>query len=917
LSLLSRIFTAFVFLALPSCGKMRFADFGSAASSGPVTLIGSSTQRITISGQTSFPARSCAALNVRTEDAYANERPVDSTTSILLNTSGDGAFHSASDCSTASRTNSVTLNAGESHIPVYYYSNRGESAPVLSASAPATVLSTGTITVNPIPAPIQEIVIHGPRAGRVGTCTGPFTLQFRNADHLPELTTAPTQVDFALSLSTTLYSDAACTSSTTSITIPSSQHSAQFYLRSTQHQVETFTATSLTLGLSLSTQVSFSNRFTSFTQVAGMPNSYGYSDGNGLSEARFMSPGKLTNDGTHIYIIESLKRIRRYTPATHQVTTVVGNASDSVSSLNRDGYGPLLRTESGNFIKDFAADAAYVYFAYGPCIRRMDVSSLYVETIVGSCTTSGSSNGVGTAARLPYLEHMTLDPVLRRLYVANLSSVWKIELQTLAATLLAGDSSTAGDADGVAGSARFNLTQGGLLVRSNGKVILGEFSRLKELDPATLTVTTLQTSTYHQENMVAIGSTYYAFNSAQTEYLRSFTLDPYSSQNHFMNMTGASRDGPEGVGSITGARGLTAMGGNLYFAQSHNNQLRKVDLSTMTLSTVAGSTGFDYGGSTITDFRARASNILAHDGNVLYVSDRTNCNIRKVDTSSGVVSLIAGSTSVSWTPDRCVVADGIGTAARFSPEVGLGVVSGNFLYLSDGGRIRRVDLSSADLDVLTLAGSDTRNPATDATGASAILPNPGAMAVIGNDLFFADGFTIRKLDLTTLAVTTVAGSTTAGTQDGLGTAARFTWISGLLVFGVGAQLIVSDQFTIRTFDPMGGMVMTMVGQPSAPLVIDGPLPSATFANIRGLGFRNEMGSYYLYVDDHYGLREVDLDNGVVSSLNGTTHNTPALVDRNGPLHQSGTSPLGYFVNLPSLNDGALYLPTGQGIRKLQ
>jgi hypothetical protein len=227
-----------------------------------------------------------------------------------------------------------------------------------------------------------------------------------------------------------------------------------------------------------------------------------------------------------------------------------------------------------------------------------------------------------------------------------------------------------------------------------------------------------------------------------------------------------------------------------------------------------------------------------------------------------------------------------------------------------------VDLASPGLDVITLAGSASRSPATDGTGSAAVLSNPGAMAIIGNDLFFADGFSIRKLDTLTNAVTTVAGSTTSGTQDGVGTAARFTWISGLVVFGTGFQLAVSDQFTIRTFDTMGGMVSTLTGQASPGMVFDGPLPSATFANIRGLGFRSDMGAYYLYVNDHYGLREVDLDNGMVSSLNGTTESSPALVDLNGGLHQARTSPLGYFVNLPFVN-GALYLPTGQGIRKLQ
>jgi hypothetical protein len=634
-----------------------------------------------------------------------------------------------------------------------------------------------------------------------------------------------------------------------------------------------------------------------------------------------MNPSKLTNDGTHIYILEGLKRIRRYTPSTGAVTTVMGSASDSTSSLYRDGYGPLLRTEGGGFTMDIVADTHHLYFNDFYCIRRMDLATLAVETIVGNCTTSGATPGIGTSARLPWIHFLALDPVLRRLYAANHSSVWTIDLDSLQTSLVAGDPANTGNLDGTGTSARFNLNQGGLLVRPNGNLLLGEINQLKEMNALTYSVSLLQAGVFHQENMVNAGSTYYAFNSMQTEYLRSFTLDPYSGQYHFNTQLGATRDGNSATASITGARGLTLLNGDLYFSQANSYVLRKIDLDTMTISTEAGSNGYDYGGTTTADFKSRATNIIASSGSTLYLADRVNCNIRALDTSTGAVTVIAGSTAVAWHQDtsRCQFADGTGGPsgnARFTPEIGLGVVSGTDLYVSDGGRIRKVDLSSVNLDVVTVAGSASRGPVTDGVGGAAVLANTGAMAVIGGYLYFADAFSIRRMDLATHTVSTVAGSTTSGTQDGAGAGARFTWISGLTPFGGSGQLLVSDQYTIRTFDPGGGMVSTVTGMPWPLMVLDSALPSATFMNIDGISYHQHLGIDYIYVTDLYGLRMVNLGTGQVSSLNGTIQKTNITTDLNGPIHQAGSARPGFFTLTPVMPDGALYLTTVQGIRKL-
>jgi hypothetical protein len=914
-------------LALAGCGRMRFADFGGRSSvsgtdaSPRVTV----AKKITLSGATSFPALTCNGLTIRTQDEDSNDKAVSADTPVILRTSADGTFHTASDCSAATRTNSVTLPAGESSLPVYYFPNRGGETPVFIAEAPTTTLTQASLPVVADPAPIHFMEVLGPRAATINTCAGPYRLQLQNADHLPEISLVDAVAAFTLGAGRSMFTDSGCLSSATSLTIPARQSSATFYLRSISAGVETFTATVTgPFNTNISAQVSFSSRYNRIDTVAGKINPSGFRDGDGISQARLYLPGRMTNDGTHVYFTDgAYERIRRYTPSTRQVVTVVGNSADQSSPLNRDGYGPYLRTGGGIF--DLTADATHLYFTHGSCIRRMNLSTWMVDTLIGDCQILGNSNGIGTAARLPWLNHLRIDPVLRRLYSSNNSGIWQTDLDTLNTRLIAGDATATGNTDGVGLAARFDLNQGGLHVQSDGSLIVGEFSQIKLMNTSTYAMSTVQTSVWHQENMVQVGSWIYAFNSAQTEYLRKFQISPaYTSSYEFMNMIYVSRDGGSGIGSITGGRGLTAIGNILYFTEQHTHLLRQADIDTGVITTLAGSNGFDYGGTDAASLRGKNMTLIAGSGTTLYFGDKTNCNIRKIDTSTGAVTLIAGDDNVGFTPSRCVPVDGTGGpggTARFSDGIGTGALSGSYLYVGDGGRIRRIDLSAASLDVVTLAGSDTRNPITDGTGAAAILQNANFPTIIGTSLYFGDNYAVRKLDLLTNGVTTLAGEpSTYGYANGPFASARFSAITGIAVRGAANQLVVTDQFTVRVLDLTTQTVSSLAGTPGGSFAVDGNPLSSMFNQIRAMTFYYDIGAgdEILFIYDGNGIREFNTGTGTVSSLSGYTQNYAVYADQDGLLHSAGVSPaqsIGYF-KLVVLADGALYFPTGQGIRKV-
>ena len=85
--------------------------------------------------------------------------------------------------------------------------------------------------------------------------------------------------------------------------------------------------------------------------------------------------------------------------------------------------------------------------------------------------------------------------------------------------------------------------------------------------------------------------------------------------------------------------------GGLYVAEALNHCVRKIDLKTGTITTVAGTgkKGFsgDGGPATKATFNEPYAVVVAPGGD-LYVVDRLNARVRKVDAKTGVVTTVAG-----------------------------------------------------------------------------------------------------------------------------------------------------------------------------------------------------------------------------------------------------------------------------------
>ena len=236
----------------------------------------------------------------------------------------------------------------------------------------------------------------------------------------------------------------------------------------------------------------------------------------------------------------------------------------------------------------------------------------------------------------------------------------------------------------------------------------------------------------------------------------------------------------------------TVDNGNLYVTDFGNHLIRKIVISSGVVTTLAGtgSSGSADGTGTAASFYSPGG--ITSDGTNLFVAGINNHIIRKIVISSGVVTTFAGTGSTGSS-------DGTGTAASFNFPFGI-TNDGTNLFVVDAQNhlIRKIVISSGV--VTTFAGTGSRGSA-DGTGTAASFNAPG-ITNDGTNLFVADrrNNTIRKVVISTGVVTTFAGTGSAGSADGTGTAASFNYPQSITHDGTSLFVMDLSNHTIRKID---------------------------------------------------------------------------------------------------------------------
>jgi len=246
-------------------------------------------------------------------------------------------------------------------------------------------------------------------------------------------------------------------------------------------------------------------------------------------------------------------------------------------------------------------------------------------------------------------------------------------------------------------------------------------------------------------------------------------------------------------------------------------------------------------------------------GNI-YLADSSNYAIRKV-TPAGVVTTVAG------TPGKKGTADGPAATAQFAGVGGVAVDSLGNIFVADSGNytIRKITPEGI---VSTFAGLAGTRGDGDGTGSAARLYDPQNLAIdSANNIYVPDGAgNVVRMITPGAVVTTLAGSGTAGSADGTGTAAEFNDPTGIAADMFG-NVYVADygNNTIRQIAP-GGVVTTLAGSPLASGSADGNGSSATFNGPAGVGV-DSSGNIYVADQLNSTVRKVS-PTGFVSTVAG-------------------------------------------------
>ena len=316
-------------------------------------------------------------------------------------------------------------------------------------------------------------------------------------------------------------------------------------------------------------------------------------------------------------------------------------------------------------------------------IRKVDPTGI-ITTIAGTGTQGFSGdNGPATAAQLDSPQGLALDPS-NNLYIADTHNhcIRKITATTGIITTIAGTGSTpgfSGDAS-LATSAHLDLPTALAIDPTRNLYITDtQNHRVRKITVTTGIITTIT------------GTGIQGF-SGDNGPATAATID---------SPTGLAVDAP----------------GNLYLADTHNHRIRRIDAATGTITTIAGTTpGFSGDNASASTASLALPHGLTIDatGNI-YIADTANHRIRRIDVATGIITTIAGQGTQTFAGDNGPAA----IASLDTPRTATATSTG-LITLADTGN-KRIRQISADKTIHTIAGLGVTTPGALTLTAPAVI----------------------------------------------------------------------------------------------------------------------------------------------------------------------------------------------------
>ncbi|WP_460945226.1 NHL repeat-containing protein [Spirosoma daeguense] len=403
------------------------------------------------------------------------------------------------------------------------------------------------------------------------------------------------------------------------------------------------------------------------TTVAGTGMA-GYSgdNGNATSAQLNLPSGVALDSNGSFYIADQTNSRIRKVNAMGTITTVAGTGINGSGGYSGDG-GPAIAAQLYSPFSAALDGSGNLYIADSGNSRVRKVSSSGVITTIAGTGSFGFSGdgGLATAAQLNGVYGTTVDGS-GNLYIADANNHRIRKVSTTGViTTVAGAGSVGYNGDGIlATSAQLNYPSSVAVDGAGTLYIADRFNhRVRKVSTTGIITTVVGTG------------------------ISGFSGD-------FGDATSARLSSPYSV-AIDGS-------GNLYIADQYNHRIRMVSSGMITTVAGTGFAGYSGDGGVATSAQLNLPYGIALDGgNNLYITDRNNQRIRKVN-SAGIITTVAGTGTAGFTGDG-----GAATSAQLNSPFGIAVDGTGAIYITDtnNNRIRKVDGSSCSNMYTLKAGS--------------------------------------------------------------------------------------------------------------------------------------------------------------------------------------------------------------------
>ena len=325
-------------------------------------------------------------------------------------------------------------------------------------------------------------------------------------------------------------------------------------------------------------------------------------------------------------------------------------------------------------------------------------------------------------------------------------------------------------------------------------------------------------------------------------------------------VSGSAGDGGPGEEAQVGNPFGVVIGpdGALYICEVDTHRVRRLDLGTNVISTVAGSGRKGYAGdggpALEADLNEPYEIRFAANGDMYFVEMRNNI-VRKVDAASGTISTVAGTGEAGYSGDG-----GPAVEAQLHDPHSIDLDGQGSLYIADikNHRVRRVDLTTGLIS--TFAGTGEQAPTPDGAPLEGTpLNGPRAIAFDSQgDMLLAlrEGNAVYRIAMKEKTLHHIAG-TGEGGYTGDGGPAKQALLSGPKGISVGPEggvyIADTESHTIRRIDLTSGVIETVVGDGSRHDGPDGDPLGCGLARPHGV-FVGSDGAVYIGDSENHRVR---------------------------------------------------------------